>query len=158
MSAEESVALATGEQGGDDAVLFTVGGSSFPCVSWVPQWNVMRLAAAMDSGDEMRAMAQMYRFVLSMVRPEAHEALEAHLSTLDLERSDLDNAIGDALVEMAGRGKGSGVPRGIPKNGESSGSSSDGSTETAPTRRVVSLSRGTVQESALADAKHSSTD
>lgn len=126
------------------APAFVVGGSSFSCVSFVPQWNIMRLAAAMES-DEMHAMGAMYRFILSMVLPEEHEALEAHLSTLDLELADLDNAIGDALVEMVRQGKGRGRPMGIPPSAADSGPSSDGSTETAPTRRVVSLSRGTAR-------------
>lgn len=141
----------------DDAPRLIVGGVAFRCVPWVPQWNLMRLADAMDSGDDMRAMAAMYRFIVRMVLPEDHEALDAHMSTLDIERSDLDNAIGDALVEMAGRGKRSGPPVGIPPSGAASGSSSAGSVEAAPMHRVVSFSQGTVREEA-SQASTSSTD
>lgn len=152
MSGEESTAPATD---GERVPLLTVGGSSFPCVDHVSEWNLMRLAAKLEDGDEMVGMAAMYRFVLSIVREEHREALDEHLGTLDLERSDLDNAIGDALVEIAGRGKYSGPPTATRPSEASSGSSSAGSTETAPTRRVVSLSRGTV--SVAEDETSSST-
>lgn len=136
--------------------LFKVGGEAFECVSFVPQWNMMRLAAAMESGDEMQGMAAMYRFVMRIVKPHEHERLEVHMDSLDIEHSDLDNAIGDVLVEMAGRGKVSGPPKGIRPSDSSSGSSSGGSPETPPTHLVVSLSQGTVRPAP--PATESSTD
>lgn len=155
MSSGESTAPATVEEW--DGPLLTVGGSSFPTVDHVAEWNLMRLAAKMEDPDEMVGLAAMYRFVLSIVRPEYRDALDEHLGTLDLARSDLDNAIGDALVEMAGRGKRSGPPTATRPSGASSGSSSDGSPETAPTRRVVSLSRGTSREEPIEAETGSST-
>lgn len=145
MTAGDAAARVTAEDGAIDAPLFTVGGVSFACVDHVPHWNTMRLAAAMDSGDDMKALAAMYRFVLGMVRPEEHERLDAHLSTIDFERSELDHAIGDAMVDMARRGKGTGVPTSTRLTEPGSGPSSAGSPETKPMRRVVSLSRGTVE-------------
>jgi hypothetical protein len=138
---------------------FVVAGESFDCVTYVPQWNLMRLAAAMDSNNDMKAMGAMYAFIKRMVIEDEHERLEDHLGSLDLDVSSLEHCIGDALVEMAGRGKGSGVPKGIPPSGESSGSSSDGSPEAPPTSRVVSLSRGTVEVVPVeSTGRHSLTD
>jgi hypothetical protein len=114
-----------------------IGGEKFGCVDFVPQWNLMRLAKKMQDEDPMAGMAAMFDFLKFVVLAEDWERFDAHMSTLDLEEADLDSAIGDLLVEMAGRGKGSGVP---------SGRSSDGSPETPATQRVVSLSRGTVEE------------
>lgn len=138
---------------------FVVAGASFDCVTYVPQWNLMRLAAAMDSNDDMKAMGAMYTFIKRMVVEEEHDRLEEVLGNLDLDVSSLEHSIGDALVEMAGRGKGSGVPKGIRPSEESSGSSSDGSPEAPPTSRVVSLSRGTVEVLPVeSTGRHSSTD
>lgn len=135
-----------------DAPLLHIGGESFEVVAHVPHWNLLRLASAMDSGDDMRALAGMYRFFELLVVPEEWERFDAHMSTLDLGNADLEHAIGDVLVAQAGRGKGSGVP-----SGHSSGGSPTDSTP--PSSRVVSFSRGTVE--VVADEsgeKTSSTD
>lgn len=129
-----------------------VGGESFECVAWVPQWSLMRLAKAM-TGAEMTALAGMYDFLQVLVLPSEWERFDAHMSTLDLERSDLDHAIGDVLVEMGGRGK---------ESADSSGSSSGGSPSpaTPAPSRHVSFSQGTVEVvegPSLSDAVTSST-
>jgi hypothetical protein len=102
----------------------------------------------------MRAMAGMHDYLRALVAPSDWSALDAHLGATEVDFDALNNAIGDVLVEMAGRGKGS---------AESSGPSSDGAPTppTAPSSRVVSLSRGTVEEVPLgaprSDAPTSST-
>lgn len=130
--------------GGDEALdlgpapMLRVGGEEFECVAWVPQWSLMRLAKAMSTNDEMLGLAGMYDFLSTLVLPAEWARFDAFMSTLDLERSDLDNAIGDVLVEMGGRGKAS---------AGSSSPSLGGSTtpETPQQSRVVSFSRGTVE-------------
>jgi hypothetical protein len=135
------------------APMLRVAGEEFECVAWVPQWSLMRLAKAMSS-DEMTGLAGMYDFLQVLVLPKEWARFDAYMSTLDLERSDLDNAIGDVLVEMGGRGKGS---------ADSSGSSSGGSPSpaTPAPSRHVSFSRGTVEVidegPSLSDAATSST-
>lgn len=121
-----------------DAPRLRLGDEEFECVPWVPQWHIMRLAKALSTDDEMLGLAAMYDFLGHLVTKEEWPRFDAFMSTLDLERSALDNAIGDVLVEMGGRGKAS---------GESSGPSSGGSPtpETSPSSRVVSFSRGTVE-------------
>lgn len=131
-------------EAGPEPVTFRIGGESFECVNHVPNWNIMRLADAMEQDDEMKALAVMYRFVLRLVVEAERPRLDEFLSEYDFEFDELEHAIGDALVEVAGRGKGSGVPRGIPPSDASSTPSSGGSERTPATHRVVSLSRGTV--------------
>lgn len=130
---------------GPEPATFRIGGEVFECVKHVPNWNIMRLASAMDSADEMKALAVMHDFVLRLVVEDERQRLDEFLSEYDFEFSELEHSIGDALVEVSGRGKGDGIPRGIRPSEESSSPSSGGSTETNPSRRVVSLSRGTVE-------------
>lgn len=129
---------------GTEGATFTIAGRSFGCVEHVPAWNVMRLADAMGSGDEMRALGTMYRFILRMVREDQREALDEFLGETEIDPSDLEHAIGDTLVEMAGRGKAPAPPTATRPSDSSSGPSSDGPQEVAPFSRVVSFSRGTV--------------
>lgn len=129
-------------------VLLRLSGRAFACRPAVPQWSLMKLASAMSRGDEMLAMGAMYDFLKVLVVPEAWADFEAFMLSVDIEHSQLDEAIGTALAEMGGRGKGSGAP---------SSPSSAGSPppETPAVSRVVSLSRGTVEEVAqpsLSDA------
>jgi hypothetical protein len=128
-----------------ESATFRIGGEVFECVGHVPNWNIMRLAAAMDSNDEMKALGVMHSFVLRLVKETERTRLDEFLSEYDFEFDELEHAIGDSLVELAGRGKGSGVPRGIPPSAPTSTPSSGGSEETSPSHRVVSLSRGTVK-------------
>lgn len=130
---------------GPEPATFRIGGEVFECVKHVPNWNIMRLAAAMEQSDEMKALAVMHNFVLRLVVEEERDRLDEFLSEYDFEFDELEHAIGDALVEVAGRGKGTGRPVGIPPSGAASTPSSDTSEGTPPSRRVVSLSRGTVE-------------
>ena len=148
--------MSTGQHAAESLDLPTptlrLGGKEFACVQWVPQWHIMRLAKALSTGDEMDALAGFYDFLQVIVQPQEWNRFEAFMSTLDLERSDLDNAIGDVLVEMGGRGKASA--------GSSTPSSGGSSTPvTPPTSQVVSFSRGTVEtvQPGLSDAAISST-
>lgn len=117
---------------------FVIGGESFECVPVVPHWQIMKLAKAYVS-DEMQAMAGMIDFLEKMIAPHEWDRFDAHMGTLDLERADLDNALGDTLAQMGGRGKDN-----LPSPGPSSAGSP--TTETPPSQRVVSFSRGTVHE------------
>jgi hypothetical protein len=130
-----------------------VSGEEFECVAWVPQWSLMRLAKAMSTNDEMLGLAGMYDFLKVLVLPGEWARFDAFMETLDLERSDLDNAIGDVLVEMGGRGKESA--------GSSSPSSGGSASPATPAQsRHVSFSRGTVEVvegPGLSDAATSST-
>jgi hypothetical protein len=121
-----------------DSPVLTLAGKTFRCVPFVPQWHLMKLAASMTK-DDMTALAGMYEFLRSLILPEDWSAFDAHMGTLDIEKDQLDNAIGDTLVQMAGRGKDS---------DGSSTPSSDGlpNPATPPMSRVVSLSKGTVDE------------
>jgi hypothetical protein len=121
------------------AVTLKLRGREFACRPSVPRWDLMRLASAMSSGDTMRGMGAMFDFVSKLIAPEAWPEFDAFMSEAGLDNFDeLDNAIGDALAEMGGRGKG---------RDESSMPSSGGSpTEATPAAsRVVSFSRGTVE-------------
>jgi hypothetical protein len=126
----------TGDQG--SPVTLTLKGKEFRVVK-PPTWATMRLMAAYTSGDDGRAFGAMYDFLSHLVDPADWSAFQAHASTADVEFTDLDSAIGDAMASLAGRGKGS--------EGSSTPSSGGSQTpETPPTSRVVSLSKGTVEE------------
>jgi hypothetical protein len=119
--------------------ILRLGGEEFECVPRVSHWQLMKLAAAMKGGD-LDALGGMYDFMQKIVVPSDWQALDDHLSAqVEFDYDDLESAIGDVLVEMAGRGKDS---------AESSGPSSAGAPTppTPPSSRVVSLSRGTVEE------------
>jgi hypothetical protein len=147
VSTDEQVALDLPE-----APHLRLGGEAFECVVFVPQWHLMRLAKALQTNDEMLALAGFYDFLKVLVLPNEWDRFDAFMGSLDIERSDLDNAIGDVLVEMGGRGK---------ESAGSSGPSSDGSSSpaTPAQSRHVSFSRGTVEvvQESLSDGATSST-
>lgn len=134
----------TGEE--PTAPVLSVGGSSFKCADNFSNWRLMKLASAMKSGDDMRAMGEMHDFIVYLVHPEERDRLDAHLSAVDVDPAELENAIGDALVEMAGRGKAlPATPAGVPLDHLPSRSSGGSPAPAAPSHRVVSLSQGTVE-------------
>lgn len=132
------------------APVLRVGGSSFRLADSFSNWRMMKLASAMKSNDDMRALGEMHDFIVHLVHPDEQQALDDHLSSVDVDPSDLEHAIGDALVEMAGRGK---VPpatqAGVPLDHLPSRSSGGSPAPAAPSRRVVSLSQGTVEYAPL---------
>jgi hypothetical protein len=134
------------------APMLRIGGREFACRPSVPPWHVVKLARALDDDDDLHALAAMHRFLERLVEPDAWEEFSAFMDDYDLDRGTLDNAIGDVLVEQAGRGK---------ANAGKSSSSSGGSATppTPPVSRVVSLSKGTVEvgEPSLSAAATSST-
>jgi hypothetical protein len=134
------------------APLLKLAGREFRCVPHVPTWAVMRLAAGYTSGQSMRTYAAMYEFLKVALLSDEWSGFEEHASSINATATQLDEAIGDLLVEMGGRGKATAAPV---------GRSSDGSPTpaTSPISRVVSLSRGTVEvkEPGLSDAATSST-
>lgn len=133
-----------------DPPMLRLGDREFPCRHAVPQWHLMRLARAMSGGDEMEGLAEMHRFLQQLIEPASWGAFDTFMGASDLGFAHLDSAIGDVLVEMGGRGKGSGVPS-TPSSGGSPTPATPG------VSRVVSLSRGTVEErpSLSADATSS---
>jgi hypothetical protein len=131
--------MTTDDAAPDRGPLLKLGDREFRCVDHVATWQTMKMSAAYASGDTTRVFSGMYEFLGALIHPDEWSAFEAHATAIDAGLDDLDTAIGDALAAMAGRGKGS---------AESSTPSSDGlpTPETPPTSRVVSLSRGTVEE------------
>lgn len=136
-----------------------LGGEEFRCSGHIPQWRMMKMVAAYQSGDMATALSEMVGFLETLIDGEEWARFDAFLNVQDFEDTSsmfnaLDHAIGGALAELAGRGNS--------RTGEGSPSpSSGGSPSTPPTSRVVSLSRGTdrvvVEEPSLSDAATSST-
>lgn len=140
-------AVAGGEPG---AVTLTaprliVGGETFECVPAVPQWQIMKLAKAYAS-DDIAALAGMFDFLQKLVAPHEWDRFDTFMETLDLERAELDEAIGNALAEMGGRGKAT-----EPLSGPSSAGSE--TPETPHEQVAVSFSRGTVERSPVEQAR-----
>lgn len=118
-----------------DKVL-VLGGETMRCVDVMPIGMAFDLAEAVDSGSEMRAIATIGRTLKALVVEEDRPRLEAvlHRSTDVVTFADLNRAMGDLMVQYSGR------PTAPPS------ASQGGSARTDGTRRVVSLSRGTVRE------------
>lgn len=109
-------------------------GAKFKCRKTIPRWQMMGLASAVRTGDEMKAMGAMYDFVHAIVLPEQHGALDEYMSEHDQAYDNLDDAIGSAMQAIVNPG------RPTQRASHSSGSS----TTTPLPSRVVSLSQGTV--------------
>lgn len=136
-----------------DAPRLKIAGEEFECVVSVPHWSLMKLAKALTVDDDMLGLAAMYDFLGVLVIDSEWERFDTFMGTIDIEKSSLDHAIGDVIVQMSNRGKASA--------GSSSPSSGGLPTPgTPPTSRVVSFSQGTVRDvgqPSLSDAATSST-
>lgn len=137
------------------APVLRVGGSSFRCVEETPsEWSLMRLAAKGERGDDAGAAA-LYNFVMDLLVPDERDRFDRHMDEHRVGISELNNAIGDLVVEMAGRGKERARLAAAQPQDRLPGTSSAGSQAPASlSHRVVSLSQGTVQ---YADVPDSST-
>ena len=109
-----------------------IGAERFAVRDRIDEWTLMKLAKSQQGGDTMRALAGMYDFINSMVRPDDRERLDSFLSDEELEPGVLSDAIGTLVQEMAGRPT------------ERSSSSPGGGPTTKPKSKVVSFSQGTV--------------
>lgn len=102
----------------------------------LPIGIIFDLAEGMDSKDEMRAIASMWKFMKAVVAEEDHAKLRDILydTKNPVTFAQLNTAIGTLMVEYGGRPT-TRPSSSVPGRGPSRGSS-----------RVVSLSRGTVRE------------
>lgn len=109
----------------------------FECRQAIPPWRLAELAAAQASNDVMRQLGGYYEFVMAVLEPDQRGRFATAMHDADddptiVER--LNEAIGDLMLEYADRPT------------ERASSLPTGGTKTPVTRRVVSLSRGTVEE------------
>jgi hypothetical protein len=115
-----------------------LGTEQFACRDTLPAWQLMKLAKAMQSDDDMTRLAGMYDFLNGVVLPADRARLDKFMADYDgadpLE--DLDTAIGALMESYAGRPI-------VPPS-----SSQDGRTPSTGTSRVVSLSRAKTPTSA----------
>lgn len=102
----------------------------------LPPGPVFELAAAMKSGDDMAALAVMWRFIETVVVKDEHAKLRDMLYDTEnvITFDQLNVAIGTLMKEYAQRP----TPR--------PSSSAPGRSTRPGTSRVVSLSRGTVRD------------
>lgn len=113
---------------------FLIGGRAFAAGERLSPWALMKLAKSQQlakAGDVMAGMAGMHDFLMATVRPDERVPLDEHLTALDPDPDDLNEAIGALMRSYTDRptGRPSRSPAGAPSTGQAS--------------RVVSLSRGT---------------
>lgn len=120
-----------------------VGDEAFRCLPRVPFWLVAKVSHLERIGaPDEQTIPAMYELVMGMLDPSERGRADQALGQMpDLRANDLTAAIRGAMAEM------SSLPF------RSSSPSSDGATTSAtPTSsRVVSFSRGTVEEVPLGD-------
>lgn len=131
------------DEAAEPGAYLRVGDEAFRCLPRVPFWLVAKVSHLERKGvSDAEIVPVIYQLVMGMIDPDDRRRADAALSEMpDLTANDLTAAIRDAMAEM------SSLPF------LSSSPSSDGATSPAtPTSsRVVSFSRGTVEEVPLGD-------
>lgn len=121
----------------DTARVLKLGGRELRCIPRIPLGLVFELAESMESGSEMKAVAQMGRMLKAIVIKEDQTLLSEVLNDASekaVSFTELNNAIGDLMVHYSNRPLGQRSP------------SFTGSVPSGGTRKVVSLSRATVRQ------------
>lgn len=105
-----------------------IGEERFACQDELSAWALMKLAKA-SQGSEMTALAGMYDLVISAVKPEERDRLEAFMADHTIPFDELNTSIGELMTSYTDR------PTERPSLSQS------GPSPSGQPSRVVSLSR-----------------